>query len=85
MRGRLTWLLYFNTWFNICFNTWFVWAAVVTDINTDPSYSRTRDPEMAISSSLDPDIVISLAGSAGLLYWHGPSKGVVPGLQHGPR
>lgn len=53
-------------------------AAGVTDINIDHSCSRTRDPEMAMSSSLDPDIIISLgSGNAGLLYWHGPSKGVV--------
>ena len=31
------------------FNTWFIWPPVVTqtmDISKDPSYSRTKDPDM---------------------------------------
>lgn len=52
--------LYFNTWFN----TWFSWAPVVTqvvNINTDSSYGRTTDPDMAIRSRLNLDVTMALA------------------------
>lgn len=33
-----------------------------TDINTEPSSSRTTDPDMALGSSLGPDVTIVLGG-----------------------
>lgn len=52
VQGQLSTALYFNTWLN----TWIKWAPMVTwtkDINTDPIYIRTMDPDMITSSSLN--------------------------------
>lgn len=33
-----------------------------TDINTEPTSSRTMDPDMALGSNLGPDVTIVLGG-----------------------
>lgn len=38
--------------------------------NTDSSYSRTMDPDLALGSSLGLDVTMALGGSAGLPYQH---------------
>lgn len=56
----------FSSCFNTWFNTWFAWVPVVTratDINTDPNYGKTTDPDMALSSSFGLDITMDLGGS----------------------
>lgn len=43
------------------------WPSVVTqatDINTDPGYSRTMVPDMALGSSTNWEITMTLGGSA---------------------
>lgn len=69
-------------------NTSFIWPPVVTqtmDVNKDPSSSRTKDPDMAISSSLGPDVTMALGGRTGLQDWHESSSSIIPGLQPDPR
>lgn len=44
------------------------------DINTDSGYSRTTDPDMAVKSSMSPDINMSSGGGRGYSDWHGPQK-----------
>lgn len=50
----------------------------------DTNCSRTPDSDIAISSSLGPDINIALDGSAGRKLEHGPSSSVVPRLHIAP-
>ncbi|XP_052034647.1 uncharacterized protein C4orf45 homolog [Apodemus sylvaticus] len=45
-----------------------------TDINTDSGYSRTTDPDIALSSSLSPDINVGSGGGRGYSDWYGPQK-----------
>ena len=62
--------MYFNTQFNTWLNTWFTWAIVVTqatDINTDPSYIKATNLDMASSSSLGPVVTMAQVGISGLL------------------
>lgn len=50
-------------WFH---HIWFLWHPVVagaTDLNTDPIYSRSLNPDMALSSSLGPNETMTLGGS----------------------
>lgn len=73
---------------NAYFNTWFIWPPVVTqtmDISKDPSYSRTKDPDMAISSSLGLDVTMALGGHTDLQDWHEFTNNIVSGLQPDPR
>lgn len=42
------------------------------DINTDPDYGRTKNPDMVLGSSPDPDVTVASGGLAGHSDWHGP-------------
>ena len=43
-----------------------------TDINTDPSYSRASDPDMALSGSSGQNIAVASGGNTGYLDQFGP-------------
>lgn len=61
-------------------HVWLLWPSVVTwvpDINTDPNYSRTTDPDMALSSNLSQDFTM-----VPMVRSH---KSVWPQQQHGSR
>lgn len=52
-----------------------VWPSVVTcimDINTDPGFNRTTDPDMALRGNMDPDISVASGGSIGSPCQYGP-------------
>ncbi|XP_032754109.1 uncharacterized protein C4orf45 homolog isoform X1 [Rattus rattus] len=45
-----------------------------SDINTDSDYGRNTDPDMALSSSLIPDINTASRGYRGYSDWYGPPR-----------
>lgn len=45
------------------------------DINTDPDYGRTKNPDMVLGSSPDPDVTVASGGLAGHSDWHGSPHG----------
>ena len=42
--------------------------SIVSGGSTDPSYSRTTDPDMALSGTTDPDITMASCGISGCSY-----------------
>lgn len=66
---------------------WFARPLVIicaVDVNTDSSYSRTMDPDLALRSSLGLDVTVALGGSAGLPDQQS-SGGSLLSFQHGLR
>lgn len=55
------------------------------NINTDPSFDKTTDPDIVLGISLGPDVTIVSDGSADHLDWYGTHGSVALGYQHGPR
>lgn len=55
------------------------------DIHTDPSFSGTMDPDMAINNSLGLVVTMTPDGNVGLSDQNGASSSLVLGLQHGPK
>lgn len=47
----------------------------------DPSYSRTMDPDMVLSGSMDKDIIVASDGSTGDSNQHGFLRQQSPGTQ----
>lgn len=45
-----------------------------TDMNTDSGYSRTTDPDVALSSSMSPDVNMVSGGGRGYSDLYGPQK-----------
>lgn len=52
---------------------WPLVVALAKNINTDPSYSRTMDPDMALSGKLEPDGTMDSSGSTGHGYLFDPT------------
>lgn len=52
-----------------------------TDVNTDPSYSRTTNPDMAINNSSGKDNIMCQVAAQGHTDQHGPSD-IMATLRH---
>lgn len=53
----------------------------VLDISTDPRYNRATDPNMTLSSNLEPDDTLTLGGSTVHPYLYGPCYDVALRVQ----
>lgn len=54
------------------------------DIDTDPSFEKTTDPDIVLGISLGPYVTIVSDSSADHLDWHDTHGSVALGYQHDP-
>ncbi|KAL6092601.1 hypothetical protein STEG23_028835 [Scotinomys teguina] len=66
-------------------SVWPMVATQATDINMDPGYYRTIDPDKVLSSSPGPVLTMAPGGGGSTAHsdWHGPSDNMALGHQHG--
>lgn len=59
-------------------------ATWATNFNTDPSCSRTMDPDMVLNISLGPIVTMATDSDKGYPDQHGSRGSIAPGHKHGP-